>query len=170
MARCEDRHALTERQARDEGHLPEPIAVLEQERRPVDLESLSMGGRRRRHARQYLLLAGRPGILGEAACRQPPGVLGEGRRRTEVGDTKSGIKRESSGRVVVGERNGPEEPERQDRYDERCQQARAERSHVVLPTLSAPTAASILPQSRESDGQRALSVRSRQGSVGGESA
>jgi hypothetical protein len=50
VARREHGHALSERKARDVGHLPEAIAVLEQKGRPVDFDSLAMGGRCRRHA------------------------------------------------------------------------------------------------------------------------
>src|SRR2546430_9023261 len=53
VAGGEYRHVLTERKACDERHLAEAIAVLEEERCAVDLESLPMGCRRRRHSGQY---------------------------------------------------------------------------------------------------------------------
>jgi hypothetical protein len=53
VARREHGHALSKRKARDVRDLPEAIAVLEQEGRPVDLDALPMIGRGSRHVPQY---------------------------------------------------------------------------------------------------------------------
>ena len=59
MARCEHGHAPVERQPRDEGDLPEPVAVLEKERLAVDLDQLSAVGGCRGHEGQYRVSAAR---------------------------------------------------------------------------------------------------------------
>src|SRR5438477_132521 len=144
MPRREDRHVLTQRKARDESHLAEAIAVLEQEGRPVDLEPLPMGGRRRRHARSMPLEV-RPGILRKAYARQSPGILGEARVWGVDNDARRGVAGHVCGLDLIGTGDGSEQSEAQNRHDERCHHARAERSPLALPTLSAPTAASIVP-------------------------
>src|ERR1700716_643188 len=82
VARSEHCHVLTEWKAGNEGHSSEAIAVLEQEGRSVDLESLTMAGRGRRHARSMRLEI-RPGTLGEH--QGPiPAILGEARGKNRV--------------------------------------------------------------------------------------
>src|SRR5437868_12272087 len=98
----------------------------------------------------WLLGEIRPGILGEARRRKlqaRPGILGEARRRD--GHHARRVLGEIRRWDFVGAGDASDEAKEQERHDHRCQHARAERSHLSLPTLSAPTAASILPQSRQ---------------------